>query len=147
MVINQSLVDCFSGDPDFPNGLPLPIPGGKPAPLQQFPTGAVRSTDANSVRYDLISPIALRRLAETYKEGFDKYGAGNWVKGIPLSDLINHALRHIVLYLSGDRQEDHLAHAAWNIFTAIHFDETRPDLCNLVDYSVKSDKPNEEEKG
>ncbi len=31
----------------------------------KFSTGAVRSSDANGTRYDLVSPIGLRRLAET----------------------------------------------------------------------------------
>jgi len=32
------------------------------------------------------------------------------------------------LWLQGDRTEDHLAHAAWNIFALMHFEETRPEL-------------------
>lgn len=47
---------------------------------KQFSTGAVRSKDADGTRYDLISPVGLRRLAETCKEGADKYGEGNWKK-------------------------------------------------------------------
>jgi hypothetical protein len=80
----------------------------------QFETGAVRGTDANSERYDLITPIGLRRLAKTCAEGAAKYGAYNWEQGMPVHDLLNHALRHLYLYLSGDRKEDHLAHAAWS---------------------------------
>ena len=96
--------------------------------IKRFSTDAVRSTDADNVRYDLITPIGLRRLAETYREGAVKYGEGNWLKGIPASDLFNHAVRHMYLWLQGDRAEDHLAHAAWNIFALMHFEETRPEL-------------------
>ena len=96
--------------------------------LSQFSTGAVRSIDANSTRYDLISPIGLRRIAETYKEGYDKYGAFNWEKGMPISDIMNHCIRHIYKFLEGDRTEDHLAHAAWNLIAAMHMQETHPEL-------------------
>lgn len=44
---------------------------------------------------------------------------------------LNHALAHIVAYLSGDRAEDHLAHCAWNVSATMHFEETRPDLLDL----------------
>ena len=64
----------------------------------------------------------------TYAEGAAKYGARNWLKGIPASDLINHAIRHIYLWLGGDMSEDHLAHAAWNLLAVMHFEDTRPDM-------------------
>lgn len=90
---------------------------------QQFSTGAVRSNDANGVRYDLISPIGLRQLAETYAEGAEKYGDNNWQKGLPIGDTLNHLIRHIELWRSGDRSEPHLAHAAWGLFTLMHFEK------------------------
>jgi hypothetical protein len=93
-----------------------------------FPTGAVRSTDANGVRYDLVSVVGLRRLASTYAEGAAKYGAGNWRKGFPFSDLINHLQNHIELFKAGDASEDHLAHAAWGLFTLMDFQETMPAM-------------------
>ncbi len=98
---------------------------------KQFDTGAVRSKDADDVRFDLITPIGLRRLAATYQEGAVKYGAHNWQKGIPASDLTNHALKHVNSWLSGDTSEDHLAHAVWNLMTLIHFQETRPELMDI----------------
>ena len=96
-----------------------------------FASGAVRSSDAAGVRYDLISPVGLRRLAETYAEGARKYGDYNWLKGMPASDVLNHAMRHIELWRAGDAAEDHLAHAAWNLFALMHFEETRPELIDL----------------
>jgi hypothetical protein len=97
----------------------------------KFPTGAVRSTDAEDTRFDLISPIGLRRLAETCAEGAAKYGDHNWEKGFPVSSVMNHALRHLNLWLAGDNTEDHLAHAAWNLFVVMHFEETRPELLDV----------------
>lgn len=98
------------------------------ADIKVFPSGAQRDSSADQERYDLISPLSLRRVARTCAEGAQKYGEHNWLKGIPASDLLNHALRHLELWWLGDQFEDHLAHAAWNILALIHFEETRPDL-------------------
>lgn len=99
--------------------------------IKQFDSGAVRSTDADNTRYDLISPIGLRRLAETCAEGAKRYGDYNWLQGFPISDMMNHVLRHLNLYLAGDKTEDHLSHASWGLFAIQHFEETRPDLMDI----------------
>lgn len=97
--------------------------------LRQFGTGAVRDSDADNTRYDLIPPQPMRRLAETYAEGAMKYSDHNWLKGMPYSVTINHVLRHINLWLEGDSSEDHLAHAAWGLFAIMTFDAMqRPEL-------------------
>jgi len=106
-----------------------------PPSVKQFETGAVRSGETaqgnKTARYDLISSVGLRRIAETYGEGAIKYGDHNWRKGIPLSNIMNHAIAHIVAYLSGDSSEDHLAHAAWNIIAAMETEELRPQMNDL----------------
>lgn len=107
------------------------------ASMTTFPTGAVRSSDASSVRFDLITPIGLRRLAETCAEGARKYGDHNWQKGIPASEMLNHAVRHIYLWLEGDRAEDHLAHAAWNILGVCHFEEAMPSMIDVPTRSLQ----------
>lgn len=95
---------------------------------KEFDTGAVRSKDREMVRYDLISPIGLRALAETYAEGAAKFGANNWENGMPVTDLLNHAIAHIYDFLGGCRKEPHLAHAAWGLLAAIHSLEKWPEL-------------------
>lgn len=94
----------------------------------RFSTGAVRSSDAEATRYDLISPIGLEAVARTCAEGAAKYGDFNWERGMPVHDLLNHALRHINRYLSGDRSEEHLPHAAWGLLAAIHSEALWPEL-------------------
>lgn len=93
-----------------------------------FDTGAVRSSDVDEERWDLISPIAMKALARTYAEGARKYGACNWERGMPVTDLLNHGIAHIYKFLSGDRSEDDLGHALWNIAAAIHSLEMWPHL-------------------
>lgn len=100
----------------------------KEAEVHEFDTGAVRSTDVDGARYDLISPIGMRRLAETCKEGADKYSDYNWEKGMPVSAMLQHAMGHIMQYLAGDRSEDHLAHGCWNLMGAMHSEELWPHL-------------------
>src|SRR5258705_673963 len=92
-----------------------------------FNTGAVRQTGvvgSKLARYDLLmETIGMRRLAETYGEGAIKYGDNNWKHGIPNSNLLNHTIAHLHSWSSGDRTEDHLAHAAWGLFAIMEFEE------------------------
>lgn len=96
--------------------------------ITKFETGAVRSSDRAGQRYDLISPIGIRRIAETCDEGAKKYDDFNWEKGMPVHDLLNHVIAHCYMYLSGDRSEDHLAHAGWGCLAACHSEELWPHL-------------------
>lgn len=59
--------------------------------------------------------------AQAMHEGASKYGEGNWLKGIPESNLLNHALHHLFKFVAGDTSEDHRSHLVWNVFTLIHF--------------------------
>lgn len=95
---------------------------------KEYDTGAVRNADCEPYRYDLISPVGLESLASTYAEGVAKFGYCNWENGMPIPDLLNHAIAHIYKYLGGDRSENHLGHAAWNIIGAIHSEKLWPEL-------------------
>lgn len=99
----------------------------KSEPLQEFPTGAKRSQRKGKGRYDLISPIFLRRLAGVYERGAAEKGDNNWLNGFPISRCIDSALRHLNQYHEGDRTEDHLAQAAWQLAAAITFEEKYPN--------------------
>lgn len=87
---------------------------------EEFPTGSKRDTREGKGRYDLITPIGLKRLAVHYENGAKKYGDHNWEKGQPVSRYLDSAARHLYQYLAGQREEDHLAAVAWNAFAAIH---------------------------
>ena len=90
---------------------------------QEFPSGSRRDTRERKGRYDLLSPLALRRLALVMERGAAKYGDRNWEKGQPMSRYLDSALRHTFMFLAGDRREDHLAQAEWNLHAAIHTEE------------------------
>lgn len=86
-------------------------------------SAAIREPATGKGRYDLISPFATRRLAEWYELGSQKYADRNWEKGMPFSRYIDSAKRHIDKFMMGMEDEDHLAAAAWNLFSIMHHQE------------------------
>ena len=94
----------------------------KEEPLQTFQSGAKRSDRTGKGRYDLISPHGLKRLAIRYEEGCEQKGERNWEKGFPVSRCIDSAMRHLSQFMAGNREEDHLAAVAWQMFAAMHFE-------------------------
>jgi len=108
--------------------------------IQTYDSGVKRS--AQKTRYELITPVGMRRVAEAAHVGAEKYGAFNVEKGLPISVFINHALAHCYAYLAGDRSEDHLGHAAWNLLYACDSEELHPELNG--DLRAKGCKPPKE---
>lgn len=74
------------------------------------------------VRMDLVPPDVLLAVAKVLADGADKYGENNWKK-IDTSDHVNHALAHLVGYLSGDTSEQHLLNAVCRTMFAAHTDK------------------------
>ena len=85
-----------------------------------FDTGAIRDTVTGKGRFDLISPIVLMRLAGVLERGALKYTPRNWEKGIPFSSFVDSAIRHLMQWTAGMKDEDHLAQCLWNIHSLIH---------------------------
>lgn len=113
---------------------------------QSFDTGAVRDIQEGKGRYDLLSPIFMKRLAQHTENGAKKYGDRNWEKGIPVSRYLDSAIRHLFAYIEGNRDEDHLAAVAWNVQGAIHTEELvdrgllSKELKDLISYLPTKDK-------
>lgn len=100
-----------------------------------FATGAVRDTDEGKSRPDLISAPFLLRLGIHLAKGAKKYKERNWELGIPASRCFGSALRHLLQWSLGMRDEDHLAAAAFNIMAIMHFEELkREDLLDHPSY-------------
>ena len=98
---------------------------------REFETGAVRDMQEGKGRCDLLPACALIRLSKHYEAGARKYEDRNWEKGIPISVMIDSAMRHLLKYMDGQTDEDHLAAVAWNILGAMWMEEKRPDLQDL----------------
>lgn len=89
-----------------------------------FNSGAQRSDRIGKGRFDLISPYGLKRLAIQYEAGAVHHtDARNWSLGFPISRALCSTMSHINDHMRGDRSEDHLAAAAWQLFAAMHFEE------------------------
>jgi hypothetical protein len=90
---------------------------------ENFPTGAVRDQRTGKGRFDLLSPHVLTRDALLYEKGAIHYADRNWEKGMPFSRCIDSAMRHLVRWLRGDREEDHLAAVRFNVGAIMHYEE------------------------
>lgn len=90
---------------------------------EKHSSGAVRDIREGKGRYDLVTPIALKRISIIYEKGAKKYDDRNWEKGMPICRYLDSAIRHIMQNLEGLRDEDHLGQAAWNLMAAIHTEE------------------------
>lgn len=90
---------------------------------EEYNTGARRDTQDGKPRYDLITPLGLRRLAIHYMNGAKKYGEYNYTKGIASSRYMASLLRHAFAYLEGDRSEDHLSAISFNALGIAHNEE------------------------
>ena len=89
---------------------------------QEYESGATRDTSTGKGRFDLVPTGPLMRLAKVYERGAANHGQRNWEKGFNMSRAIDSALRHILQYKDGMRDEDHLSQAAWNLFALMHFE-------------------------
>lgn len=108
---------------------------------QQFGTGAQRDSQDDKPRFDLIPSKPLERIAYVYARGARKYDENNWMKGIPVSRTLASAERHLQQYKQGDKDEDHLAQAAWNLFAIMHYEaypQFYEQLYDLPDFTAKT---------
>jgi len=90
---------------------------------REFETGAVRDMAEGKGRCDLLPPRAILRLARHFENGCKKYGDRNWERGIPINSFIDSAIRHIMKFMAGKTDEDHLVSAAWNLMCAMELEE------------------------
>ena len=86
-----------------------------------FPSGMRRDTDKGKPRYDLIPRPMLKRLAELYARGAEKYGDSNWTLADSQAEVDRFqasAFRHFMQWLEGDVDEDHGSAVVFNVFAA-----------------------------
>ena len=118
--LNQSSKENWMKICHGDNGIMIKDSGDR----HEFATGAVRDMQAGKGRCDLLPPMAILRLAKHFENGAVKYGERNWEKGIPINSFIDSAIRHIMKYMAGHDDEDHLVAAAWNLMCAMELEET-----------------------
>ena len=94
---------------------------GKDAPVVTNEHGGKQSAlDCSIVRLPPNATIAVGCVlaygASKYPDGED--GTPNW-HAISVRDHLNHLLTHVMAYLAGDTQDDHLEHAACRAMMAL----------------------------
>ena len=97
----------------------------------RFETGAVRDMHQGKGRCDLLPACVLLRLAKHYEAGAVKYSERNWMKGIPAHSFVDSALRHLLKYMDGQNQEDHLIAAIWNLCGLAWTEEKKPEMMDI----------------
>lgn len=98
---------------------------------RKFDGGAVRDNNTGKGRCDLLPACAILRLSKHFQNGAKKYCERNWELGIPISCYMDSAIRHLMNYLDGQNDEDHLCAAAWNCLCAMWTEEKYPELQDL----------------
>lgn len=97
---------------------------------REFETGAVRDMPDGKGRMDLLPWAAIIEVSKHCENGAKKYGEHNVDKGIPTSSLCDSAARHLAKYLDGQKDEDHLLAAAWNLLWALEMRAKKPEMVN-----------------
>jgi hypothetical protein len=80
-----------------------------------FQTGAQREKKRGLGAFTLIPWKIIWDLSKYFEAGAEQKGARNWEKGIPVSSYLNSTLRHLARYMAGERDENHLMAAVWNL--------------------------------
>ena len=98
--------------------------------------------NSDKLRYDLIPPLAQRECAKVWTKGLDKYPAGNWEKGMPWSEVIASALRHLeAIRLGEDIDQEsgclHAAHLQCNAQMLTEYYFTKKEFDNRKKYETK----------
>ena len=102
-----------------------------------FASGAVRDNRTGTGRCDLLPACVLLRLARHYERGAERFGEYNWQKGIPCHSFVDSALRHLLKYMDGWTDEDHLIAAIWNLCGLAWTEEKLPELMDIPERAVK----------
>lgn len=77
--------------------------------IRKFETGAVRDSNANKPLIHTLLGYTRQRFGYHMAKNANKYGEGNFMKGIPTEAYLESMDRHLAAYMEGDRSEDHLA--------------------------------------
>jgi hypothetical protein len=73
------------------------------------------------IEWRLLPKEGLRRLAMRYTLGVERYGEGNWKRGLRNKEFLeerkNHLVEHLFEYLErGNQHDDNLAAIVWGCF-------------------------------
>lgn len=80
----------------------------------------------NKIRFHLLEPFAIEKLAEVFDVGAKKYSPHNWLKGIEWSKMIDSLKRHLSEFEKGIDYDSetgllHMQHLAWNAMALVSY--------------------------
>ena len=91
----------------------------------------VRDCHEGKGRCDLLPLTAIIELSKHCEEGSKKYSEHYVDTGIPQHSLCDSGMRHLLKYMRGDMDENHLRAACWNLMWALQQSVERPELNDL----------------
>lgn len=99
--------------------------------ITKYKTGAIRDDRTGKPNYLCVSFTARHRYVIYMTAMAEKYGEGNWRKGIPTNSYEESLLRHISQYFrnkyegaNDEPEKDHLSAAIFNLEGIMHNEET-----------------------
>lgn len=99
--------------------------------VTKFKTGAIRDIQTGKVDFvETISWTAFNRYARYMTGKKEKYGSGNFKKGIPIESYEQSLLRHVDKYMrnkyengNDEKDQDHISAIVFNAFGLMHEEE------------------------
>lgn len=87
--------------------------------IRLFPSGAIRSDNRGRERYDWISPLALKELAQYLSVTENSFASDNYYKGIPPEACVESMMRHLNDFrINGNKKE--AVGALFNALALVH---------------------------
>ena len=124
----------------------------EPGENREFSTGAKKQHAEGKGTPVLVPGDAIIDVAIHFEKGADHYGARNWEKGIPLSEILNSLERHLQQEKLGMTDEPHGRALVWNaiVYLAtklrIERGQLPSELDDLTEHRLKASKPSKPSK-
>lgn len=119
--------DFFTTSMNLHKGITMSNTENGTADKRVFSTGSTRDSIEGKLRYDLIPPSALERLAAVYTRGAEQYGDRNWEKGQPISTVYGSLMRHLQNWMQQKSPskpgDDDIAQVIWNAIALLFIEE------------------------
>lgn len=103
----------------------------------EYPSGMRRDTLVGKPRYELVDRAMLTRWAVHMTRGAEKYGLENWRLANSVEEarrFQGSAMRHLIQWMNGEREEDHAAAIMFNIaaYEYVLMKISGPDACQCM---------------
>jgi hypothetical protein len=103
--------------------------------ITEFENGGLKEVKGKP-KMGLVPYEAIARIAARFEVGIEKYEKDNWKNGLPISECVHAAIRHIYQFSHGYTEEDHLGAALWNLAVIAYYEEhfaNDPKICDILE--------------